>query len=282
MKKYFSLLPLLLLAALFSVCGLFLPKLLMNRQQNSLLTKTETMLLPTMTDIPGSRTFQKFQPEKLLQIASSYGNHSMDYWWITYTPEEGQLTTEELIQVAHQQIDHLCELGILPELFSRENYTYEGVEHGIPWTEKEGEYSPGDSCEPDSDFSGWVVSGGNSHLSITVHVNSSSGQILKLSASWNSADSSSCSESGTDILKQYLKYLELETEPVSYYQEGDYAICLFENYHYALIETLDPADISEENAYEQEDEAHIWYHLSLSVLDTDSFSAAEIELIRGR
>lgn len=263
MRKYQFFLLLFLFTGFFTVCGLFLPKFLMDRQQNSLFAKTETMILPTIT---GStcETFRKFPAEKLLQVAAGYGEGYLTECWLAYTPKEGQMTTEKLIQVAHQQIDLLCELEILPDLFSSEYYTYEGVQYKIPWQIDQTE---GRSTElTDSDYSGWVVSGGNNDLSITVYINSVSGQILGLNASWNSTDSASIPRPKMHILEQYLKYLELEQEPVSYYEDSFLAECIFEDYGYALDVILESRDISLNETQKEnspEDTSHSWNNLHI-------------------
>lgn len=281
MKKYTACFLLLFLTILFAVGGFLLPGFFLDRQQDSLFGKTETMTLPVVSELPDSNGFRKFSTEKLLQVASSYSFeiYGMDYW-LTYTPEKGQLTTEELLQVAHQQIDKLCELHILPDLFSSENYTYEGVEHGIPWALDEKEAS--DSSYLNSDYSGWIVSGGNSDLSVTACVNSVSGQILYLNAFWKTEDSSSLMQP-TDILHQYLKYLELDQEPVSIQEEEERTVCIFENYDYILNVLMYPgADVITGNDYEkqekqeeQEDPAPIHCSLSISILDAESEAGTE-------
>ena len=274
MKKYISLFPVLFLTVLFAAGGLLLPGFLMDRQQHSLSEKTETMLLPVVSDLPGSRGFRKFSTEKLLQVASSYSfeNSGMDYW-LTYTPEEWQLTTEELLQVAHQQIDRLCELEILPKQFSSENYTYEGVEHGIPWPVDKKETK--DSDIRNSDCSGWVVSGGNSDLSVTACVNSVSGRILYLYASWNYTGSASRPGSKTDILKQYLKYLELDQEPVSLEETPECASCIFDRYDHYILDVI---MISEENHPENEADLLGLCSLSISILNRTTGSGTESEI----
>ncbi|MGN0292713.1 MAG: hypothetical protein ACI4D3_01775 [Lachnospiraceae bacterium] len=265
MKKYIFLFPVLFFTVFFAVGGLLLPGFLMDRQQRSLSEKTETMILPVISDFPDSRGFRKFSTEKLLQVASSYSFESsgMDYW-LTYMPEEGQLTTAELLQVAHQQIDRFCELEILPEQFSSENYTYEGLEHGIPWSADKEETDGSDI--QNSDYSGWVVSGGNSGLSVTACVNSVSGQILYLNASWNYTDSSSRPKAKSDILKRYLKYLELDQEPVSLQEGEEYTACVFDRYDNYILNIMlfsSTSLIPEED--DPEHEAEISGHCSLSI-----------------
>ena len=264
MKKYLSFLLLLLFAALFAICGLFFPKLLMDRQQKLLFSKTETMVLPTITDSSGNGTFEKFPTEKLLKIAASYGSTQMNYWQI-YPPSSQQLTTEELLKVAHRQIDRLCELEILPEQFSNENYTYEGVEHRIPY--QENEETPDSFSQKNSDYSGWIVSGGNNNLTITVYVNSNTGQIFGLEASWHSTDEATRPRSPLQISKQYLKYLELDKEPITFIHDSEYAEGQFEAYNYMLrtsLETLDNLIVMKEE-HEKENGQDMWYFLSLFI-----------------
>lgn len=268
MKKYFSLFALFLAAILFTAGGLFLPKFLLDRQQNSLFDKTETTILPTMTDTSSDRIFRKFTPEKLLQVAACYKNYNMDYW-LTYTPREGQMTTEEILQVSHRQIKQLCELNILPEQFSDENYTYEGVEHGIPWSPEDMDRDS--TSAPDSDYSGWIILGGNNRLSITVYVNSVSGQILGLNASWYSADTSPSSE--LQILKQFLLYLELDQESVNYTQTPGFASCTFNKYAYSLNvyleNTFEENDTVNGNLTEKKQNICIRHDLLICISDTD-------------
>lgn len=280
MKKYVTFFLLLSFTAFFIVGGFLLPGFLLERQQDSLFDKTETMILPTVSDLPSGKGFRKFSTEKLLQVASSYSFeiYGMDYW-LTYTPEEGQLTTEELLQVAHQQINRLCELGILPDLFSSENYTYEGVEHGIPWSPDKKSTDGADLLN--SDYSGWVVSGGNSGLTVTAYVNSVSGRILYLNASWNSRDLTAPS-SAADISHQYLNYLELDQEPVSIQETEDTAICIFENYNDYILNVLlhSNADlIVEESDPETEDTFPVYYSLSISILNEKPESGTESDIL---
>ncbi|MDD7390589.1 MAG: hypothetical protein PUG60_13240 [Lachnospiraceae bacterium] len=283
MKKYTACFLLLFFTGLFAVGGFLLPGFFLDRQQDALFSKTETLTLPVVSELPDSKGFRKFSAEKLLQVASSYSFeiYDLDYW-LTYTPEKGQLTTEELLQVTHQQIDQLCELHILPDLFSSENYTYEGVEHGIPWSPDEKKTT--DSSLLNSDYSGWIVSGGNSNLSITAYVNSATGQILYLNAFWNTEDRSSLMQPA-DVLYQYLKYLELDQEPVSIQEEAERTICAFDNYDYILNVLMYPGtDVIAERETEEEKETEkekpeedspIHCSLSISILNAESKTEVE-------
>lgn len=277
MKKYFSLFALLLAAILFTAGGLFLPKFLLDKQQDSLFRKTETTILPTMTDTSTDRTFQKFTPEKLLQVASCYQNYNMDYW-LTYTPREGQMTTEEVLQISHEQIEQLCGLNVLPEQFSDENYTYEGVEHGIPCSPEDVENMMSNTISPDYDYSGWIILSGNNYLSITAYINSVSGQVLGLSASWYSPDNLPVSE--LLVLKQFLQYLGLDQEPAVCTREPGYASCTFDNYAYSLNVSLEnfpeEHEIINGTLSENTNDMLIRHNLFISIINTDPEASSEI------
>lgn len=110
MKKYISASLLILFTLALAVCGLFLPSVLMDRQQQSLFDRTETIHLPVATDSETQTT--ELTPEEFFTMAISYGMLDTYPFWQSYESTSQQLTTEYLIQTAHQQIKQLCELGI--------------------------------------------------------------------------------------------------------------------------------------------------------------------------
>lgn len=235
MKKYIKGLLIILFILLLALGGLFLPILLMDRQQNALFAKTETIHLPTTEDT-ASDTFIQFAPEDLLSIAASYGQVMS---WSAYNSTEEDMTTEFLIQTTQEQINQLCQLGILPEIFLDANYTWINIERGTTWIPSES-YSVSSSVT-EQDYNGWIAICGNGDLSIRVHINSSSGQIFSLNASWyRSEDSKTVPHTQSYIFEQYLNYLELSDvsylpnvhndflwgDDYTYYWFGDYNIGL--------------------------------------------------------
>lgn len=247
MKRYVTGFFIILFTLLLALGGLFLPGFLMDQQQHSLFAKTETIHLPT-AEAAENKTFIQFSPEQLFPIAISYGEVVN---WNAYDSSNGDLTTEYLIQTTNEQISQLCQLGILPEIFLNATYTWERIERGTTWFPNESEYSSSIlsseteeiSEEPEhtsnaitrQNYNGWVFYCGNSDLTIHVHINASSGQILNLSATWpNKDDNSTTPNSSSYILKQYLDYLELSDVPHTAI-ENDSTSCRFDDYRAALV-----------------------------------------------
>lgn len=198
MKKYISASLLILFTLALAVCGLFLPSVLMDRQQQSLFDRTETIHLPVTTDSETQTT--ELTPEEFFTMAISYGMLDTYPFWQSYESTSQQLTTEYLIQTAHQQIKQLCELGILPDIFADTNYTWENVEYGTTWSYDLYDYM---FCNigycsleieeffdetSEGTFSGWIVYAGNNNLNINVVINAASGKIIKLTAAWYDGD----------------------------------------------------------------------------------------------
>lgn len=226
MLKYTRGFFIILFTLLLALGGLFLPVFLMNKQQESLFAKTEAIHLPTAENTD-HKDFIRFAPDQLLPIAFSYGEGGH---WNVYDSVNEDLTTEYLIQTTHEQIDQLCQLGILPEIFSGANYTWENIERGNAWTEEIVELFPSVALE-EQDFSGWIAYCRNSNLFINVRINASSGQILNLSASWTEESKTrNTPQNAPEILAGYLNYLELNDLPHSIVGETDTCCsCRFEN-----------------------------------------------------
>lgn len=198
MKKYISASLLILFTLALAVCGLFLPSVLMDRQQQSLFDRTETIHLPVAADSEAQTT--ELTPEEFFTMAISYGMLDTYPFWQSYESTNQQLTTEYLIQAAHQQIKQLCELGVLPDIFANTNYTWENVEYGTTWSYDLYDYI---FCNigycnleieeffdetSEGTFSGWIVYAGNNNLNINVVINAASGKIIKLTAAWYDGD----------------------------------------------------------------------------------------------
>lgn len=251
MKKYVTGFIIIFFTLLLILSGLFLPGFLMDRQQHSLFAKTETIHLPT-AEAAENKAFIQFAPEQLFPIAVSYGEVLN---WNVYNSSDGDLTTEYLIQITNEQISQLCQLGILPELFSNTTYTWERIERGTTWPSNESDFSSShleseakahskgsrsiSSSGSSQDYNGWVFYCGNSDLTIHVHINASSGQILSLSAVWSETDAkSSTPNSPSYILEQYLDYLELKNVPHTPI-EKDCNSCIFDDYGTELVVQLE-------------------------------------------
>ena len=214
MKKYITASLLILFTLALAVCGLFLPSVLMNRQQQSLFARTETIHLPVAADSEAQTT--ELTPEEFFTMAISYGILDTYPFWQSYESTSQQLTTEYLIQAAHQQIKQLYELGVLPDIFANTNYTWENVEYGTTWSYDLYDYM---FCNigycnleieeffdetSEGTFSGWIVYAGNNDLNINVVINAASGKIIKLTAAWydgddiNNGNSGNSSNDGSD------------------------------------------------------------------------------------
>lgn len=229
MKKYFLASFLILFTFALLIGGLFLPTALMNKQQQAFFSRTETITLPTETESTSSTN--EVTPDEFFNIALSYSLLESEPFWRSYDPSSQPLTTEYLIQTAHEQIKQLCEQDILPELFTKTNYTWENVEYGTTWsselqdflssyekTSAQSDLNTTENAEDEAmlssseldgkNFSGWLVYAGNNNLKVNMIINSATGKILKLSASW--FDEQANLPSPEQIQKNYQKYLNAE------------------------------------------------------------------------
>ena len=266
MKKYLTGITIIFFTLLLAFSGLLLPGFLLDQQQNSLFSKTETIYLPT-ADSSSNKTFIRFSPEQFFPIAISYGE-VLD--WNPYNSSDENLSTEYLIQTTNEQIEQLCQRGILPEIFSSTIYTWERIERGTTWGSYETDSRSASLITPETekqtketkrasgaatqqDYNGWIFDCGNNDLTIYVHVNASSGQILNLDAYWTenrSTGDPNFLNSASEISKQYLNYLELEDIP---YQltEGSPVLCRFEDYQAMLVVELNHYDREETEPFDK-------------------------------
>lgn len=264
MIKYIRGFFIILFTLLLATGGLFLPVFLINKQQEALFAKTETIHLPTAEDT-NHTAFIQFTPDQLLPIAVCYGDRIN---WNVYDAVNEDLTTEYLIQTTHEQIDQLCQLGILPEIFSGANYTWENIERGTAWTDEITEFFPVSPIAK-QDFSGWIAYCRNSNVTINVRINASSGQILYLFASWTKEEGTQSSPNSTsEILAQYLDYLGLSDVSCGIWNTDDnHYYCSFEKDYPVLLAVWQNHRDFEENPETEDMGGEFFYALTISFMN---------------
>ena len=215
MKRYLTASLLVLFTLALAAAGFLLPDYLTQRQQDALIGRVQTFRLSAADSDSTVLTESdaSIPPETLFSIGESY---LLTDNWRFYEPIEGQLYMEEALTAAKTEIAKLVQLHVLPDIMKNWNTRKTSAEHG--GITKDG----GDRTLVRPEYGCWIIYYGDadSDIQMELYVNSISGQILKLYASWPT-DASDFDLNPPVILQNYLEYLGLQDTDYTVYTSKD-------------------------------------------------------------
>ncbi|MPM85825.1 hypothetical protein SDC9_132907 [bioreactor metagenome] len=213
MRKYLTSL-MILFTLLLALGGMYLPSLLLDRQQAAVMEESGIVDAPSANkaeEAPGNTTQGQDSPtteetmltsEEIFTISKSY---NQDTDWLFCDPTAGQLSSDEAIDRAIETVKGFCEQGILPESYANVSSLDRKVVQGTKAFAQPSELdaAPKLGC--------WIITFGTKvkEGSLELYLNAVTGQILQVSATYSSDLSNDLGDVSA-ILDKYLDYLGID------------------------------------------------------------------------
>ncbi|MDO5409477.1 MAG: hypothetical protein Q4F21_03375 [Lachnospiraceae bacterium] len=253
---------------MFAAAGLWVPDYFMNQQQKNLTQGIKTVMLPT------AKKRSEVSTKKLMNAAAVYGlyRHSNDF--IPCEPTKNQIGIGEIISIAHDQLNQLCQLNILPDLFSEGKFISETIQFGTFVDSEDVEFYHEKSFSGDTEYlkqfqnserTCWYIqivsekTAEKKYFYSNFFLHPVTGQILRIEAFWNHSDSQSKNLTKQQLFKQYMRYLDIPSDACMTLKDWCY---VFDYHTRFFIKTNQDSKINQDNQRTQSTKTDSGFQIS--------------------
>lgn len=213
MRKYLTSL-MIVFTLLLALGGMYLPSLLLDRQQAAVMKESGIVKVPSVTKVEEAPIYTiqvqdapvteetMLTLEEIFTISQSY---NQDKDWLFCDPTVGQLSSDEAANRAIETVHDFCVQGILPEVYADiSSLNWEAIQGTKAFSQpSELAAAPKLGC--------WIITFGikGEEGSLVLYLNAVTGQVLQAYATYSSVLSKD-SEGISTILDKYLDYLGID------------------------------------------------------------------------